>query len=256
MKFIDTHAHLYSTEFDTDRDAVVERAREQGIDKIILPAIDSETFEAMMQLQQQQPDLCLAANGLHPCSVKGETFDAELRFCEEQFGDNSFVAIGECGIDLHWDPSTLDLQKEALRIQCGWALEKKLPIIIHSRNATAECIEVLTPFADQGLTGVFHCFSGSIEEAGTIIEMGFYLGIGGVLTFKKSELPAVVQKTGLDKLILETDSPYLAPVPYRGKRNESAYLRYIADELSSIFMLGSHEIAEITTRNAKALFKI
>lgn len=256
MKLIDTHAHLYSAEFDADCDAVIARAREQGIEKIILPAIDSETFEAMMTLQRQYPDLCLAANGLHPCSVKEETLDAELRFCEEQFNNNAFVAIGECGIDLYWDLSTHEIQKEALSVQCGWALEKKLPIIIHSRNATAECIDVLKPYAAKGLKGVFHCFSGTIQEAETIIEMGFYLGIGGVLTFKKSELPNVVKHIGLNKLILETDSPYLAPVPYRGKRNESAYLRYITDELSSLFMIGSHEIAEITTRNAKALFGI
>ena len=256
MKFIDTHAHLYSAEFDADREAIIARAREQGIEKIILPAIDSESYDAMMKLHSQHPDLCLAANGLHPCSVKPDTLERELRFCEDKMNTHPFVAIGECGIDLFWDKSTFDLQVEALTIQCGWAVEKKLPIIIHSRNATAECIDVLKPFVPKGLTGVFHCFSGSIEEAAEIIEMGFYLGIGGVLTFKKSELPNVVKGIGLNNLILETDSPYLAPVPYRGKRNESAYLRYIADELSSIFMLGSHEIAEITTRNAKALFGI
>ena len=256
MKFIDTHAHVYSAEFDADRDAVIARAREQGIDKIILPAIDSETFDAMMKLQRQYPDVCLAANGLHPCSVKAETLEAELRFCEEQFKHNSFVAIGECGIDLYWDPSTLELQKEALEVQCQWAIDKELPIIIHSRNATAACIEVLKPYAAKGLRGVFHCFSGILQEAETIIEMGLYLGIGGVLTFKKSELPGLVQRIGLNKLILETDSPYLAPVPYRGKRNESAYLRYIADELSGLLMMGSREIAEITTRNAQTLFKI
>lgn len=256
MKFIDTHAHVYSAEFDTDRAAVIARARQEGIEKIILPAIDSETFDSMMELQRQHPDLCLASNGLHPCSVKAESMEAELRFCEEKMNTHAFVAIGECGIDLYWDQSTFDLQVEALKIQCGWAVEKKLPIIIHSRNATAECIDVLKPFAAKGLTGVFHCFSGSIDEAVEIIEMGFYLGIGGVLTFKKSELPAVVKQTGLDKLILETDSPYLAPVPYRGKRNESSYLRHIADEMSNIFMLGSHEIAEITSQNAKSLFKI
>ena len=254
MKFIDTHAHLYSAEFDADRDAVIARAREQGIEKIILPAIDSETFDAMMNLQRHYPDLCLAANGLHPCSVKAETLEAELRFCEEQFNSNSFIAIGECGIDLYWDPSTLELQKEALEVQCQWAIDKDLPIIIHSRNATAECIEVLNPFTAKGLRGVFHCFSGTLQEAETIIEMGLYLGIGGVLTFKKSELPGLVQRIGLNKIILETDSPYLAPVPYRGKRNESAYLRFVADELSSILMLGSREIAEITTQNAKSLF--
>lgn len=256
MKLIDTHAHLYSAEFDADREAIIDNAREQGIEKIILPAIDSETYDAMMNLQRQYPDLCSAANGLHPCSVKAETLEAELRFCEEQFNSNSFIAIGECGIDLYWDPSTLELQKEALEVQCQWAIGKDLPIIIHSRNATAECIDVLKPYAAKGLKGVFHCFSGTIQEAETIIEMGFYLGIGGVLTFKKSELPNVVKHIGLNKLILETDSPYLAPVPYRGKRNESAYLRYITDELSSLFMIGSHEIAEITTRNAKALFRI
>lgn len=256
MKFIDTHAHLYSAEFDNDRNAVIERARKEGVEQIILPAIDSETFDAMMQLQQQHPDLCLAANGLHPCSVKPESMETELRFCEEKMNTHAFVAIGECGIDLYWDKSTFDLQKEALAIQCGWAIDQNLPIIIHSRNATHECIDVLKPFVPKGLTGVFHCFSGNIEEASEIIEMGFYLGIGGVITFKKSDLPSVVKQTGLDKLILETDSPYLAPVPHRGKRNESAYLRYISDELSNIFMIGSHEIASITTQNAQTLFKL
>jgi TatD DNase family protein len=256
MKFIDTHAHLYSTEFDQDREAIIARAREQGIESVILPAIDSDTFDAMMQLQQQHPDLCLAANGLHPCSVKPDTLEQELRFCEDKMNTHPFVAIGECGIDLYWDKSTFDLQKEALAIQCSWAVDQNLPIIIHSRNATRECIDVLKPFVPKGLTGVFHCFSGSIEEAAEIVEMGFYLGIGGVITFKKSDLPAVVKQTGLEKLILETDAPYLAPVPYRGKRNESSYLRYIADELSSIFMVGTHEIATITTQNAKMLFNL
>lgn len=247
---------MYSAEFDADRELVIARACQQGIEKIILPAIDSETFDAMMQLQQQHPDLCLAANGLHPCSVKPESIEAELRFCEEKMNTHAFVAIGECGIDLYWDKSTFDLQKEALAIQCGWAIDQNLPIIIHSRNATRECIDVLKSFMPKGLTGVFHCFSGSIEEAAEIIEMGFYLGIGGVITFKKSDLPAVVKQTGLDKLILETDAPYLAPVPFRGKRNESAYLRYVADELSSIFMIGTNEIANITTQNAKMLFNL
>jgi TatD DNase family protein len=256
MKFIDTHAHLYSAEFDYDRTAVIARAHQKGVEKIILPAIDSETFDAMMQLQQQHPDLCLAANGLHPCSVKPDTLEKELLFCEDKMKTHPFVAIGECGIDLYWDKSTFDLQKEALAIQCGWAIDQNLPIIIHSRNATRECIDVLKPFVPKGLAGVFHCFSGSIEEAAEIVEMGFYLGIGGVITFKKSDLPAVVKQTGLSKLILETDSPYLAPVPHRGKRNESAYLRYIVDELSTIFMLGSHEIASITTQNAKTLFRL
>ena len=256
MKFIDTHAHLYSVEFDQDREAIISRAREHGIETIILPAIDSETFDAMMELQYRHPDLCLAANGLHPCSVKPDTLEHELRFCEAQFRSQNFIALGECGIDLFWDVSTLELQKEALNIQCGWAVERNLPIIIHSRNATAECIEVLKPFISKGLNGVFHCFSGTMEEAATILEMGFYLGIGGVLTFKKSELPNIVKQTGLDRIVLETDAPYLAPVPFRGKRNESAYLRFIADELSSIFMLGSREIAEKTTQNAKTLFKL
>jgi TatD DNase family protein len=192
--------------------------------------------------------------GLHPCSVN-ENYEQELATIYAAARANKIFAIGEIGMDLYWDKSTLDIQIEALKRQCEWAIEKELPVVLHCRESTAESIEVIRPFAERGLTGVFHCFSGTLEEAKMAIEMGFFLGIGGVLTFKKSGLADIVSQIPLEYVVLETDAPYLAPVPFRGKRNESAYIRNILEALSDIRRLGKNELAEITTTNARRLFK-
>lgn len=256
MEIIDTHAHLYSAEFDADRDAMIERAIKAGLTKIVLPNIDSESIGGMMALAEKYPDLCHPAMGLHPCHVLPDSWNAELALCYDWLKKYPFVAIGECGMDLYWDQSTKAIQAEALEIQCAWAEEFKLPMVIHSRNATEECIEIVRPWADKDVQGVFHCFSGTVEEAKQITEMGWYLGIGGVITFKKSDLGSIVKQVDPRYLILETDAPYLAPVPYRGKRNESSYLAYVNETLGEHLLVGRKEIAKITTENARRLFKI
>jgi TatD DNase family protein len=254
VEIIDTHAHLYSAEFDSDRDAMIERAVKAGLTKIVMPNIDSESIEGMMALTEKYPELCRPSMGLHPCSVQPETWEAELDLCYSWLKKHPFVAIGECGMDLYWDQSTKEIQAEALDIQCSWALEFDLPMIIHSRNATPECIEIIRPWAKKGVLGVFHCFSGTLEEAMEITAMGWYLGIGGVITFKKSDLGSVAKQVDAKYLLLETDAPYLAPVPYRGKRNESSYLAYVNETLGEHLLAGRREIAKTTTENAKRLF--
>ena len=255
MEIIDTHAHLYSAEFDADRDAMIERAVKSGLTKIVLPNIDSESIGGMMALAEKYPDLCRPAMGLHPCHVLADSWKAELELCYNWLQKHPFVAIGECGMDLYWDQSTKVIQAEALEIQCTWAEEFNLPMVIHSRNATPECIEIVRPWAEKGVLGVFHCFSGTVEEAKQITEMGWYLGIGGVITFKKSDLGSIVKQVDSKYLILETDAPYLAPVPYRGKRNESSYLAYVNETLGEHLLAGRKDIAKTTTENARRLFK-
>jgi len=254
VEIIDTHAHLYSAEFDSDRDAMIERAVKAGLTKIVMPNIDSESIDGMMALTEKYPELCRPSMGLHPCSVQPETWKAELDLCYSWLKKHPFVAIGECGMDLYWDQSTKEIQAEALEIQCSWALEFDLPMIIHSRNATPECIEIIRPWAKKGVLGVFHCFSGTLEEAMEITAMGWYLGIGGVITFKKSDLGIVAKQVDAKYLLLETDAPYLAPVPYRGKRNESSYLAYVNETLGEHLLAGRRKIAKTTTENAKRLF--
>lgn len=254
---IDTHAHVYATEFEPDRDAMRERALRAGVSRIVLPNIDEESVAPMMELVRAHPEFYAPAMGLHPCSVQAETYEQILDSLKKHLQPNHpFVAIGETGLDLFWDKSTLDIQIKALEIQCEWALEHDLPIIIHSRDATTACTDVLEPFIHRGLRGVFHCFSGSVAEAQRIVDLGFYLGIGGVITFKKTNLHEIVNAVPTASLLLETDAPYLAPVPYRGKRNESSYLAYVLDALSQSLMLGKKEVSEITTQNAKRLFKL
>jgi TatD DNase family protein len=254
VEIIDTHAHLYSAEFDVDRDAMIERAVKAGLTKIVMPNIDSESIEGMMALTEKYPELCRPSMGLHPCSVQTETWKADLDLCYSWLKRHPFVAIGECGMDLYWDQSTKEIQAEALEVQCSWALEFELPMIIHSRNATPECIDIIKPWAEKGVIGVFHCFSGTLEEALQITSMGWYLGIGGVITFKKSDLGSICKQVDAKYLLLETDAPYLAPVPYRGKRNESSYLAYVNETLGEHLLAGRREIAKITTENAKRLF--
>jgi TatD DNase family protein len=253
MLLIDTHAHIYLPDFETERDAIVARAKEQGVGAVLMPAIDLTTHKAMLQFEQDH-DFCKSMMGLHPCSVN-ETFQSELKAVGDYLdGELSFVAVGEIGLDFYWDKTFTAQQYEAFHTQIGFALQKQLPIVIHSRNATDECIEVVEQYP--GLRGVFHCFSGTLEQARKVMDLGFYLGIGGVVTFKNAGLDKVVQETGLDKVVLETDAPYLAPVPFRGKRNEPSYTRIVAEKVAEITGRSMEEVAEITSQNAKNLFNL
>lgn len=251
---IETHAHLYSKEFAKDRPDMILRAQEAGVVRMEMPNIDHTSIDGMLELEQAHPGLCFAQMGLHPCYVQKD-FEKELYVVEDWLGKRRFTAVGEIGIDLYWDKTTLAWQEEALRIQAEWALKYHLPVVIHSREAFAEAYNVLLPFAERGLKGVFHCFSGTVVEARQAVDMGFYLGLGGTLTYKnKGELPDVVASLGLDRIVLETDSPYLTPVPHRGKRNEPAYISLVAEELARLAGKTRDEVEEVTSRNALALF--
>jgi TatD DNase family protein len=252
MVLIDTHCHLYLENFKSDIDIVIARAKACGVEKFYLPAIDSTVIDPMFALEDKYPGICIAMMGLHPCSVK-ENYKEELQIAEQWLGKRDFVAIGEIGLDFYWDTSFSKQQYEAFEQQMQWALAKKLPIVIHTRNAMKETIEVVKPFADKGLRGIFHCFSGSLEDATVITDMGFYLGIGGVVTYKKSGLAEIIAQIGLDRLVLETDAPYLTPVPFRGKRNESSYLQYVTEALALITKVSAEEVAAITTANAEKI---
>ena len=253
MTLIDTHAHLYLDEFDADRAEALMRARSQGVSKVFMPAVDASTHEAMLQLEQEFPGYCYSMIGLHPCSVKADPAP-QLKIVEDLLKKREFVAVGETGLDFYWDLTFTSQQYLAFNRQIDWALEYDRPVVIHSRNSTDECISVIKERQTAQLKGVFHCFSGNLEQAKKIIELGFYLGIGGVLTFKNSGLDKVMLELDLEKVVLETDAPYLAPVPYRGKRNESAYLPLIAEKLSVLKGISQDEVASVTTRNALALF--
>ena len=252
MYFIDTHAHIYLPEFEGDLLNVLDRAREAGIEKIIMPAIDSSTHKAMLRVEEEHEN-CYSMMGLHPCSVN-QDHGLETEVIVDYLQKRKFAAIGEIGLDFYWDKTFATEQYKVFHEQIGLALTYDLPIVIHSRNAINECIEVVRKYP--GLRGVFHCFSGNFDQAMEIIDCGFMLGIGGVLTFKNSGLDKVIERTGLANVILETDAPYLAPVPYRGKRNEPAYVTFVADKLATICQGTIHEIKELTTENAKKLFKL
>lgn len=253
MKLIDTHAHIYLDDFGNDIEEVITRAREQGIDRIIMPAIDSATHTAMLKLGEAYPDNCISMMGLHPCSVK-ENYLQELKIVEDHLSKRKFVAVGEIGLDFYWDISFKDNQYDAFIRQIQWALQYDIPIAIHSRNATDECIEVVKEHQNGKLKGVFHCFSGTLEQAQEIIEAGFFLGIGGVLTYKNAGLDNVIKEIDPAHIVLETDSPYLTPVPFRGKRNESSYLTYVLQKLADTRETSVDAIAAITTQNAEKLF--
>lgn len=251
---IDTHSHIYSEEFDQDRGEMIRRAKNAGVTKIILPNIDSESLPNMLQLEQAYPDFCFAAIGLHPTSVK-EDFEQELKIVRRELERQKYIAIGETGIDLYWDKTFYQEQIKSLQTQVEWALEFDLPVIIHVRNSHNETIEALQPYKGKGLKGIFHCFTGSKKEAEEIFELGnFLLGIGGVVTFKNAGLAENLKDIPLEKLVLETDSPYLAPVPYRGKRNEPSYLSFVCEKLAEIYNLTSSEIIQVTTQNTESLF--
>jgi len=253
MILVDTHAHLYTTQFDKDREEMIQRAFDNNIKRIYLPNIDSTSIASMLEVEAAYPENCFAMMGLHPCSVKG-SYKKELAIVEEWLKKRPFCAVGEIGIDLYWDTTFFEQQKDAFKIQINWAKERNLPIIIHSREATDIIIEILQEEKDDRLRGIFHCFGGSIEQADAIIDLGFYLGIGGVLTFKRSGLDKTMESISLENVVLETDSPYLAPTPFRGKRNESSYIRQIAERLASIKETSVKEVAEHTTRNALKIF--
>lgn len=254
MILIDTHTHLYLPEFDEDRKEMLERASQQGIKKMILPNIDSESIPQIQKMRREFPDYCVASMGLHPTSVK-EDFEEELKACYEELKNGQYMAIGEMGIDLYWDKSFYEQQKMAFKQQIDWALELDLPIIIHSRDSFDEIFELMDEIWNPKLSGVFHCFSGNKAQAEKIInDYQFKLGIGGVLTFKNSTLRKEIKDIDLAHLILETDAPFLAPVPYRGKRNESAYVALVAQKLAELKGVSVEEVAEITTKNAMDLF--
>ncbi len=253
MHFVDTHAHIYSEELTSDLNLIMKNAVAVGINKIIMPAIDSSTLEAMLKVEQQFPEQCIAMMGLHPCYVK-ENHKEELKLVEEWIGKRKFIAIGEIGLDFYWDKTFAKEQHIVFETQMQWALDLQLPIAIHTRNAMGETIEAVKPFAKKGLRGVFHCFSGSKESAEQIIGMGFHLGLGGVLTYKNAGVAEAVKDIPMEYIVLETDAPYLAPVPYRGKTNEPAYMIEVAKKLAEIKSLPLNEIAAITTSNAEKLF--
>ncbi|MEO6682821.1 MAG: TatD family hydrolase [Ginsengibacter sp.] len=253
MKLIDTHTHLYVSEFKDDIEAVIERATKEGVEKFYLPSIDSTESEALLQLEKQFPQQIFAMAGLHPCYVK-EDYKEELSKVEQQLTKRKFAAIGETGLDFYWDTTFKNEQYESLRTQAEWAIKYNTPLVLHTRNAMQETIDVIKSYSDNNLRGIFHCFSGTKEDAQEIIKMGFLLGIGGVLTYKNSGLDKVVQEIDLSHLVLETDAPYLSPVPFRGKRNESSYLKYICEKLAEIKQINAEEVARITTENAEKMF--
>lgn len=253
MRLIDTHTHLYLEQFDEDRDEMIRRALDSGVEQFFLPNIDSSSITKMLELEEAYPGRCFAMMGLHPCSVK-ENFEEELAIVRDWLDERPFCAVGEIGIDLYWDKTFLEQQKEAFLQQAEWAKELGVPIVIHSREATDILIELTEQIKDERLRGVFHCFSGTEEQARRITELGFFLGIGGVLTFKNAGLDKVMEKIGLEHVVLETDAPFLAPVPYRGKRNESAYVRLVAEKLAALKGVSFREVAETTSRNAGQLF--
>lgn len=250
---IDTHAHIYSDEFAADRDEIIERARSAEISAIYMPNIDHTSIDSMLELENKYPGLCIPMMGLHPCYVKKD-FQRELYLVEDWLAKRKFAAVGEIGTDLYWDKTFWEQQKEAFTVQVTWAKKYKLPVVIHCRESIDETIELVTSLKDDNLRGVFHCFSGTAAQAKRIIELGFFLGIGGVSTFKKGGLDVVLPEITLDHLVLETDSPYLAPVPHRGKRNEPAYIGLVARRVAEIKRLPESDIREATTRNAGQLF--
>ena len=253
--FIDTHAHLYHKQFDGDRAEMLQRALDSGVTKLFLPNVDLESIAAMNALAAAHPDRCFPMMGLHPCSVGAENTEV-MTAMERMLRAGQYCAVGEIGIDLHWDKTWLTQQQDVFRQQVRWAKELDLPIVIHCRQSFAETIAIVEEENGPALRGVFHCFTGTAEEAARITALGdFYLGIGGVITYPRGGLFETMQAVGADRCVLETDAPYLAPVPFRGKRNESAYIPHIAERLALATGTTVAEIARITTTNAEALFR-
>jgi len=255
MKLIDTHTHLYSDAFAEDRNEMIERAISDGVDKFYIPAIDSQTTQAMYDLEQAFPDRMYLMMGLHPTSVK-ENYEEELSHVEEELEKRKFYAIGEIGIDLYWDQSTLEIQQDAFRRQIKLAKKYELPIVIHCRNAFDEVFEILEEEKGDDLFGIFHCFTGTLAQAKQALQYNMKLGIGGVVTFKNGKIDKFLNEIDLKHIVIETDAPYLAPKPFRGKRNESAYVVKVAEKLAEVYDTSVEEIAEITTENALEIFQI
>ena len=253
MKMIDTHCHLYGEAFARDQAEMIQRAEKEGVERFYLPAIDSGSREALLALEAQYPSVCIGMAGLHPCSVKGDYLE-ELRVVEEDLARRPWVAVGEIGLDFYWDRTFEREQYDAFRQQIRWALQYNIPIVIHSRDSMAESIGVVREEQQGKLRGIFHCFSGDANAAREVMGLGFYLGIGGVLTYKNSGLPDAIREIPLEYLVLETDAPYLSPVPFRGKRNESSYLKYIAAKLAEVKGVSVEEVARVTTENAQKIF--
>lgn len=254
--FIDTHTHLYVDAFDEDRDDVIKECISSSIDKLLLPNIDVQSIPRLLTLAKSYPKTCYPMMGLHPCSVNSN-FENDLEIIKKALDENKFIAVGEIGIDLYWEKSTLSFQEEAFAIQIEWAKKKKLPIVIHARESYDEIFKVLDKYNDENLSGVFHCFTGTKNQANQIINYGnFKLGIGGVVTFKNGGLDNTLKDVAIEQIVLETDSPYLSPSPFRGKRNKSPYLIYIAEKLSEIYNCRLDEIANQTTKNALEIFKL
>lgn len=251
--FIDTHAHIYHEDFTVDRVDMLHRCEEQGIRKIFMPNVDHASIDGMLELESRSDGRCIPMMGLHPCSVK-KNFEKELYIVEEWLSKRKFSAVGEIGIDLYWDKTFFEQQKEAFGVQVNWAKKYSLPIVIHCRESIDETIELVERLQEGNLRGVFHCFSGSAEQASKITKLGFYLGIGGVVTFKNGGLDKVIPEIELEQMVLETDSPYLAPVPHRGKRNEPSYIPLVAKKIAELKDQSIDDVQEITTKNALNLF--
>ncbi|MCL6295315.1 TatD family hydrolase [Jejuia spongiicola] len=255
MIITDTHTHLYSESFDEDREQIINRAIELGVIRFFIPAIDSTYTDAMFQLEKKYPDYMFLMMGLHPTHVKNNYIE-ELKHVEKLLAERSFYAIGEIGIDLYWDTSTLDIQKKAFKHQIQLAKKYQLPIVIHCRDAFDEIFEVLEEEKSDDLFGIFHCFTGTIEQAHQAISYNMKLGIGGVVTFKNGKIDKFLNQIDLKHIVLETDAPYLSPVPYRGKRNESSYIIKVLEKLSDLYNMSQQDIAKVTTENSKSVFKI
>lgn len=253
-QWVDTHAHIYAKEFDHDRQEVLQRCAENEVKRIYMPNVDHTSIDSMLDLESRSPG-CVATMGLHPCSVKKD-FERELYIVEDWLSRRKFAAVGEIGTDLYWDKTFWDQQCEAFKIQVGWAKKFGLPVIIHCRESLAQTMDLVEQFQDGTLTGIFHCFGGTADEAERIIKLNFFLGIGGVSTFKKAGLDLVLPEVSLDRIVLETDSPYLAPVPHRGKRNEPSYIPLIAQRVAEIKSVTPEAVQQQTTQNAKTIFKI
>jgi TatD DNase family protein len=252
---IDSHAHIYASEFDADRDQVVTRALEQGIQKILLPNIDLDSIDPMLATEAAYPDVCHAMMGLHPCYVDGNV-EQTLATIESWFDKREFIAVGEIGIDLYWDKTYRLEQERAFITQLNWAKQRNLPVVIHTRDSIEETLALLKTEQDGSLRGVFHCFGGSLEEAKAINELGFHLGLGGVSTFKNGGMDKVIPHLDMQWVILETDCPYLAPVPHRGKRNEPAYTQLVAERVAILRDSTLGDIDSVTTQNALSLFNL
>ena len=253
IQMIDTHCHLYGKDFTNDIEDVIHRAEKEGIEKFYLPSVDSESLEALLALEKQYPGKCIGMIGLHPCSVKAD-YASELKLVEEWLGRRPWVAVGEIGLDFYWDRTFEKEQYDAFHRQTEWALQYDIPIVFHCRDSMAESIGLVREHQKGKLKGIFHCFGGDLESARQIIDLGFYLGIGGVLTYKNSGLSATLKEIDLEHLVLETDAPYLSPVPFRGKRNESSYLKYVVAKLAEVKGLSMEEVGRITTKNAQKIF--